>query len=179
VSLVLVLDLLLRDVCGVVGRRVRLRMLRLMLLRIIVCLLEWLLMLVVTVVRLTFPPGAVYHTGKMHSHEEATGSQGGWACVMWVRRDEEATRGSEGRGRVPADVENGHQDLGAWQSGTSRRACRRSSTMGGWRDSARSTVPQRQLEGPAVTKPLPAGWVRQRRGTLAGVSCAEDVANYH
>jgi hypothetical protein len=89
VALVLILDLLLRDVCGVlggsscVGVRLRMRLLMLlMLLRIIVCLLEWLLMLVVTVVRVTFPPAAVYHTSKMHSHEEGMGSQGGWACVM-------------------------------------------------------------------------------------------------
>lgn len=44
---------------------------------------------------------------------------------------------------------------------------------GGWRDSTRSTVLQRQVEGPAVTKPLPAGWVRQQRGALARVSCAQ------
>lgn len=29
------------------------------------------------------------------------------------------------------------------------------------------------LAGPAVTKPLPVGWVRQQRGALAAVPCAE------
>ena len=41
-----------------------------MLLVIVVRLLEWLLrlMLVVMIVRVAFPPTAVYHTSKMHSH---------------------------------------------------------------------------------------------------------------
>lgn len=58
----------------------------------------------------------------------------------------------------------GLQNLGVWQSGTSSRACSLSSTMaGGWRDSAPSTsTAASTLERPTVTKPLPAGWVRQR-----------------
>lgn len=39
-------------------------------------LLEWLLVVIVTVVGVTFPGAAVYHTSEMHSHEEVTGSQG-------------------------------------------------------------------------------------------------------
>ena len=39
---------------------------------IVVRLLEWLLrlMLIVVIVRVAFPPTAVYHTSKMHSHRE-------------------------------------------------------------------------------------------------------------
>ncbi|KAF2689569.1 hypothetical protein K458DRAFT_129425 [Lentithecium fluviatile CBS 122367] len=58
----------------------------------------------------------------------------------------------------------GHQDLGVCQSGTSRRAHQLSSS------------PRRYSEWPAATKPLPAGWVRQRArapgsSPLCGACC--------
>lgn len=45
---------------------------------VVVRLLERLLLvLIAMVVHLTFPPAAVYHTSKMHSHRRMTGPQGG------------------------------------------------------------------------------------------------------
>lgn len=72
---------------------------------------------------LTFPPAAVYHTSKMHSHGEVYGSQqslrnnqdtqrGEWKVgEMSEEVGRRMTGGAERRRRVQADV--GRQDLGA------------------------------------------------------------------
>lgn len=65
-----------------------------LLLGIVVCLVEWLLVLIVTVECLTFSPAAVDHTSKMHSHVEVTGSATvGWFCVMGGRDGGARSRG--------------------------------------------------------------------------------------